>query len=92
MLYADRLGFDYIGTTLVGYTSQSKGTKIETNDFEIIRQLLAEAENKVIAEGNINSPEKARRVLDLGCYSVVVGSSITRPQLITKTYTDAINA
>lgn len=92
MLYADRLGFDYIGTTLVGYTSQSKGTKIETNDFEIIRQLLAEAENKVIAEGNINSPEKARRVLGLGCYSVVVGSSITRPQLITKTYTDAINA
>lgn len=92
MLYADRLGFDYIGTTLVGYTSQSKRTKIETNDFEIIRQLLAEAENKVIAEGNINSPEKARRVLDLGCYSVVVGSSITRPQLITKTYTDAINA
>lgn len=92
MLYADRLGFDYIGTTLVGYTSQSKGTKIETNDFEIIRQLLAEAENKVIAEGNINFPEKARRVLDLGCYSVVVGSSITRPQLITKTYTDAINA
>ncbi|QTJ33616.1 N-acetylmannosamine-6-phosphate 2-epimerase [Dolosigranulum pigrum] len=92
MLYADRLGFDYIGTTLVGYTSQSKGTKIETNDFEIIRQLLAEAENKVIAEGNINSPEKARRVLDLGCYSVVVGSSITRPQLITKTYADAINA
>ena len=92
MLYADRLGFDYIGTTLVGYTSQSKGTKIETNDFEIIRQLLVEAENKVIAEGNINSPEKARRVLDLGCYSVVVGSSITRPQLITKTYTDAINA
>lgn len=92
MLYADRLGFDYIGTTLVGYTTQSKGTKIETNDFEIIRQLLAEAENKVIAEGNINSPEKARRVLDLGCYSVVVGSSITRPQLITKTYTDAINA
>lgn len=92
MLYADRLGFDYIGTTLVDYTTQSKGTKIETNDFEIIRQLLAEAENKVIAEGNINSPEKARRVLDLGCYSVVVGSSITRPQLITKTYTDAINA
>lgn len=92
MLYADRLGFDYIGTTLVGYTSQSKGTKIEMNDFEIIRQLLAEAENKVIAEGNINSPEKARRVLDLGCYSVVVGSSITRPQLITKTYADAINA
>ena len=25
MLTADQLGFDYIGTTLVGYTKQSKG-------------------------------------------------------------------
>lgn len=92
MIHADKLGFDYIGTTLVGYTKQSEGLKIESNDFEIIREILSEVEHDVIAEGNINSPEKARRVLDLGCYSVVVGSSITRPQLITKTYADAINA
>ncbi len=32
MLYADRLGFDYIGTTLVGYTSQSKGCFLYTSD------------------------------------------------------------
>ena len=29
MLTADQIGFDYIGTTLVGYTKQSKGDKIE---------------------------------------------------------------
>lgn len=87
-LHADELGFDFIGTTLVGYTEQSKGDKIETNDFEIIRKILAQAKHRVIAEGNINTPEKARRVVELGCYSVVVGSIITRPQLITKSFTD----
>lgn len=87
-LHADALGFDFIGTTLVGYTEQSKGDKIETNDFEIIRNILAKAKHKVIAEGNINTPAKARRVVELGCYSVVVGSIITRPQLITKSFTE----
>lgn len=87
-LHADDLGFDFIGTTLVGYTEQSKGDKIETNDFEIIRKILEKAKHRVIAEGNINTPEKARRVVELGCYSVVVGSIITRPQLITKSFTE----
>ena len=41
-------------------------------------------------EGNINTPEKAKRVIELGCYSVVVGSIITRPQLITKSFTDVM--
>lgn len=90
-LNADRLGFDYIGTTLVGYTKQSQNLKIETDDFAIMREILAQVKHPVIAEGNIDSPEKAKRVLDLGCYSVVVGSSITRPQLITKKYTDILN-
>ena len=87
-LHADELGFDFIGTTMVGYTEQSKGDKIEANDFEILRKILASAKHKVIAEGNINTPEKARRVIELGAYSVVVGSIITRPQLITKSFVE----
>lgn len=89
-LHADELGFDFIGTTLVGYTKQSKGDKIEANDFEIIRTILEKVSHPVIAEGNINTPEKAKRVIELGCFSVVVGSIITRPQLITKSFTEAL--
>lgn len=89
-LQADELGFDFIGTTLVGYTEQSKGARIETNDFEILREILAKVKNKVIAEGNINTPEKVKRVIELGAYSVVVGSIITRPQLITKSFADVL--
>lgn len=91
-IHADALGFDFIGTTLVGYTAQSKGMKIEADDFAIIREILQKVKHPVIAEGNINTPEKARRVLELGCFSVVVGSIITRPQVITKTFVDAIEA
>lgn len=90
-VYASDIGFDYIGTTLVGYTAQSKGQKIEADDFKIIREILEQVDTPVIAEGNINSPEKARRVLDLGVHTVVVGSSITRPQLITEKYVNKIN-
>ena len=87
---ADRLGFDYIGTTLVGYTGQSKGDRIEADNFAILRAILGRVTRPVIAEGNIDTPAKARRVLELGCYSVVVGSIITRPQLITKSFADEI--
>lgn len=89
-LHADELGFDFIGTTLVGYTDQSKGDKIEANDFEILREIIKNVEGKVIAEGNINTLEKAKRVIELGAYSVVVGSIITRPQVITKNFVDKL--
>ncbi|MCD8325278.1 MAG: N-acetylmannosamine-6-phosphate 2-epimerase [Lachnospiraceae bacterium] len=87
---ADRLGFDFVGTTLVGYTPQSSGMRIEADDFAIIREILAKVKHPVIAEGNINTPEKAKRVIELGCYSVVVGSAITRPQLITRSFAQAL--
>ena len=90
-LYADQLGFDFIGTTMVGYTKESAGLQIEKDDFQILREIVTKASHPVIAEGNINTPEKARRVIELGAYCVVVGSIITRPQLITKAFAEALN-
>jgi N-acylglucosamine-6-phosphate 2-epimerase len=90
-LHADELGFDFVSPTMVGYTEQSQGLRIADNDFEIIREILAKAKHRVIAEGNINTPEKAKRVIELGCFSVVVGSIITRPQLITKAFAEALD-
>ncbi len=89
-VHADRLGFDFIGTTLVGYTGQSKGSRIGADDFYILREILKRVEHRVIAEGNIDTPQKAGRVIALGAYSVVVGSAITRPQLITKTFVEGM--
>ncbi len=89
-VHADRLGFDFIGTTLTGYTKQSRDIKIEAEDFLLLRRILRTVRHPVIAEGNINTPKKARRVVELGAFSVVVGSMITRPQVITKAFVQAM--
>lgn len=88
---AEKIGFDFVGTTLHGYTENTKNKNIADNDFEFLKDILKEIKTPVIAEGKIDTPEKAKRVLELGVYCVVVGGSITRPQLITKTYSDKIN-
>lgn len=90
-IHADELGFDFIGTTMVGYTSYTREDQIESHTFEIIRKILQYVKHPVIAEGNIDTPAKARAVLDLGCYAVVVGGAITRPQNITKKFVEAVN-
>ncbi|MDO4435857.1 MAG: N-acetylmannosamine-6-phosphate 2-epimerase [Cardiobacteriaceae bacterium] len=89
MQEAERLGFDYIGTTLVGYTEETKGHSIEADDFALIRQAVKTLKRPIIAEGNINTPAKVKRVLELGVHSVVVGSAITRPKWITEQFVQA---
>lgn len=84
---AEEIGFHYIGTTLIGYTEQSKGLE----KFEILEKLIKECKkSKIIAEGNFSTPEQARKAIDMGAYAVVVGGAITRPQLITKSFAEAL--
>lgn len=86
-LRAAELGFDYVGTTLVGYTKQSQNV----DKFEVLETLIKETEAVVIAEGNFDTPEKAAKAIEMGAYAVVVGSAITRPQKIAKKFVDAVN-
>lgn len=44
----------------------------------------------VILEGRIWTPEHIRKAFDLGAHAVVTGSAVTRPQLITKRFVDAV--
>ena len=90
-LHADALGFDFIGTTLVGYTPYTCQLHIEDGNFAIIREILDHVQHPVIAEGNIDSPEKAQEVMRMGCFAVVVGGAITRPQLITRKFAAAVD-
>ena len=46
----------------------------------------------VVAEGNVDTPERAARCLALGAHTVVVGGAITRPQQITERFMAAIDA
>ncbi len=89
MVEAQRLGFDYIGTTLFGYTPYSKQPVLE-NDAKQLKEALAVINSPILAEGNVNTPELANLSIELGCYAVVVGSMITRPQLITEKFSKAL--
>lgn len=89
---AEALGFDLIGTTLIGYTESTLGQKIFDNDFELLKQMVRAVKTPVVAEGNVLTPEMAKRCLDIGVYCVVVGGAITRPQQITERFVKHIQS
>ncbi len=88
---ADKLGFDYVGTTLRGYTSYTKGHILYENDFQFLKDVLAHVDAKVIAEGNVITPEMYKSVTELGVHCTVVGGAITRPKDITKRFVNIFN-
>lgn len=88
---AEKMGFDCVSTTLIGYTEETEGTSLADNDFSILKQLMEELSIPVVAEGKVDTPSKAAKALELGAHFVVVGGAITRPQVITKTFADKIN-
>ena len=87
---ATALGCDLVSTTLSGYTRYSESA--ERPDLPLIREIVARLGVPVIAEGNISTPEQATAALEAGAWAVVVGAAITRPQLITRRFVDAIRS
>lgn len=88
---ADKLGFDYIGPTLHGYTSYTKGHLLYENNFQFLKDVLTHIDSKVIAEGNVITPDMFKTVTELGVHCTVVGGAITRPKDITKRFIDVLN-
>lgn len=84
---ADRLGFDYIGSTLRGYTGYTKG--IEIPDIDLLMTMTENLNAKIIAEGGIWELNQLNAVLKTGVYAVVIGSAITRPKDITERFVTA---
>ena len=81
-------GADFIGTTMRGYTPETKGCDYIEYDF--IRELCEKSPAKVIAEGHIHYPEQAKKALEAGAFARVVGGAITRPAEITARFVAAI--
>lgn len=87
-LRAEMLGFDCVGTTLCGYTEETKGTPLP--NFDLLRRMVRDLTVPVIAEGGISTPEELRQAFSLGIHTAVVGSAITRPMEITKRFVQVI--
>lgn len=82
---AEKLGANILSTTLSGYTQFSKN-RGEGPDFELLKQLVENTNLPVVLEGRIWEPEEVEKAFELGAHCVVIGSAITRPQLITKRF------
>lgn len=80
-----KYGFDIISTTLSGYTKESVSNSDEP-DFKLLKILTEKTKVPVFLEGRVWTPEHVSKAFDLGAFSVVIGSAITRPHLITKRF------
>ena len=83
---AKEAGADILSTTLAGYTLESANSPQKEPDFELLKQLVDKTNLPVVLEGRIWEPEQVDRAFELGAHCVVIGSAITRPQLITKRF------
>lgn len=82
---AEILGFDFIGTTLRGYTKETLNTSNKENNFEFIKQAsMIVKKSKLIVEGGIWTTKEANFALNIkNVHALVIGSAITRPKEIT---------
>lgn len=85
---ATNAGVDFVGTTLSGYTTYTKDK--DGPDYDLVERLAKDISVPVIAEGKVHYPDQAKKMLDLGATSVVVGGAITRPLEITERFINAI--
>ena len=83
-------GADLIGTTLNGYTDETRAN--HGFNWQLLADLTRETGSPVVAEGHVATPAEATRALDLGAWCVVVGSAITRPGTITTGFVRAMQA
>lgn len=88
---AIELGADIVAPTLYGYTEETK--HIEEPNIRDFARMCRDFKDEayVMMEGHLYTPEDAMKCIFLGAHSIVVGSAITRPHLITQRFVDLLN-
>ena len=79
-----KAGADFVGTTLYGYTKETEN--FNPPGFSLLEEMRQKLKGPIIAEGGISTPETAKKALEYGAYSVVVGTAITGIDLKVKAF------
>ena len=87
-IFAQKIGFDCVSTTLSGYTDYTP--KLKGPDFGLVARMVDRLDIPVFAEGRINTPEDLKIAYECGAFGAIVGSAITRPQLIAKNFVNVL--
>ena len=85
---AAEAGADAVLSTLRGYTPET--SHVKTFEPAFIAELVRAVSLPVIAEGHIQTPEELRAALDAGAFAIIVGTAITRPEMITRGFVSAL--
>lgn len=88
-IQAIELGADAVATTLSGYINESAPAR--RPDLGLVESLVNSISQPVIAEGRYEVPVDAAQAIELGAHAVVVGTAITRPQVMTERFVSALN-
>ncbi|MDQ0643838.1 N-acetylmannosamine-6-phosphate 2-epimerase [Microbacterium murale] len=84
-------GASVVGTTLSGYTPESRRAvgagSIDDPDLRLVAELVA-AGIPTMAEGRYRTPSQVAAAFDAGVLAVVVGGAITDPIAITRRFVD----
>lgn len=83
-------GADCVSTTLNGYTPETRQFHIGPN-YGLLRECVTKLHIPVFAEGRYNKPEEAQKAMEIGAYSVISGTALTRPRVITSWFVEAVN-
>ena len=89
-LAAAEAGCDIVSTTLYGYTAETELPKDGGPGLSLLKEFVTHLKVPIILEGRVWLPQELSEAFDLGAHAVVVGSAITRPQLITERFVKAI--
>ena len=83
-------GADAVLSTMRGYTAETQHATAFEPSF--IAELVQAVGVLVIAEGRIWAPRQAREALDAGAFAIIVGTAITRPDAITRSFVQGLRA
>ncbi len=86
-IQAEALGCDAIATTLSGYT-EAPAPKLP--NIKLISDITQRVKIPVIAEGGFSHPEHVVQAFNAGAWSVCIGTAITNPYLLTKSFVQVI--
>lgn len=87
-MHCQNLDVEIIGSTMSGYTG---GEVPAEPDYQLVKDLKA-AGCRVMAEGRYNTPELAKVAIEIGAYSVTVGSALTRLEHIVSWFADSVKS
>ncbi len=83
-------GAECLSTRLSGSADAMRRVRRDVPDLELLERIVAEAPNRVVAEGRYQTPEQCALAMTLGAYAVIIDAAAVDPAAIVRRFVSAI--